>query len=321
MLTGFGLVISGLPEGSILKLMLGVLTLLSSRFLAAHLMRLAEPKITIAEKHHAEQSARKAAKKEKRNNQEQIGFEYLKATFLFAGHIARADGKLCASELCLFDEVCLRLRLNRAQINAVQNYFNEGQSQQFDEAKALNRFVTHCGCVEALCENFLQIQFSFAEASGEVTFPEWRILQRISKRLNAQQVYQDLLEAYRIDAEEKAEILVQQRIDARKRQWDKQREAREKARIEAEQQQAEAQKLAKLTPAQRELRMAFVVLGIKATNDMAVIKRAYREQIKRHHPDYLLSQGYPEELLKEATERSVKINRAYRLLKTRIGFS
>lgn len=320
-LSGIGLAVSGIFSNNWVKVLLGLFILAISPIAGNYLFRLADPKIIESEKYHAEKRARKAAEKFRQDNREQLGFEYFKATFLFAGHIAHADGEVCDNEIRLFDDFCSRLQLDNAQIDAAKDYFNQGRSPLFKRQAALKVFANACGEVEVLCENFLQTQFSFAEASGRVTLAELCILEHISQRLNAGEVYRHLLQEYRNEAEQYAEILTKQRIDQQKRQRDRQREAEAKARIEAEAKERQTDKLAKLSPAQREAYLAFAVLGIKPTKDKAIIKRAYREQIKRHHPDYLLAQGYPEALLQEATERSVKINRAYRLLKTRYRFS
>lgn len=314
---GAGMFVSGAFTKDWVKMSLGFSLLAIAPFVGRWLMHRADPKIAEAERYHAEKRAKKAAEKYRQNHQEQIGFVYFKATFLFAGHIAHADGVVCDNERQAFEDICQRLQLDKAQVEAAQDYFNQGRNPQFDVMATLNEFVASCGDIDALRENFIQTQFAFAQASGQVVFTELRILEVLSSRLNARDVYQSLLEEYRLMATEHAETLAQQKINDLKRQRDKKRIEAEKARIEQEEQE----KLARLTPAQRELRLAFATLGIKATKDKATIKRAYREQIKRHHPDYLLSQGYPEALLQEATERSVKINQAYKLLKNTLNFT
>lgn len=245
-------------------------------------------------------------------NREKIGFQYFKSTFLFAGHVAAADGTVCDNEMRLFDDFCAKLQLDKAQIQAAQAYFDQGRSQYFDAPAAMNVFVEQCGDIPPLCESFLQMQFAFVEASGTVIAPELQVIETLSERLNMHTVYAAALEEYRQSAALHAEKLAKQRLEANKR-------ARDQRRFEAEKRQQQTQD-AHLTPAQRELRLAFAILGLQPTKDTAAIKRAYRAQIKRHHPDYLLANGYPEALLEEATARSVKINQAYKLLKDKLKF-
>ena len=56
---------------------------------------------------------------------------------------------------------------------------------------------------------------------------------------------------------------------------------------------------------------AYAVLGIVQTAAAADIKRTYRALIRKHHPDKLVSQGLPPELIAQATEKMKRINAAY----------
>lgn len=55
----------------------------------------------------------------------------------------------------------------------------------------------------------------------------------------------------------------------------------------------------------------FVILGCtrSATNDE--VRRAYRAQAKKYHPDVLRAQGLPEELIAKANEQMARINAAW----------
>lgn len=300
--------ISGFPE-SWIKLLFGGVLMLSSRWCGQCLDALLVPHSTELLQHRANKAKTKERNRYIAENREQIGFQYFKSTFLFAGCIAAADGSVCDNEKRLFDTFCSKLQLDKVQIVAALDYFNQGRNPYFDREAAIQDFVLQCGDIEALCESFLQMQFDFIEASGTVVAAELAVIERLSEKLQAQCIYANELEAYRQSAALHAEAVSKQRMESRKRERDKQR-------FEAEQRQKDNQ----LTPAQRKLRLAFAILGIQPTKDRRAIKRAYRTQIKRHHPDYLLANGYPESLLQEATERSVKINQAYRLLKETLQF-
>ncbi len=289
------------------------------------LAQVVDPRSADAAAHRRRKAQRKARQKYIAENRQQIGFQYFKSTFLFAGHIAAADGTVCDSEKRLFDDFCARLQLDKAQIDAAQDYFQQGHSPDFSPTAAIDEFVSQCGMVPSLCESFLQMQFAFVEASGTVVAAEWGIVEMLSKRLRAESIYADALEEYRQSAALHAHARARARQQTHKRERDKQRFQAEKTKIEGENNNQQSknqrdQQRETLTPAQRELRLAFAVLGLPPTRDKTAIKRAYRLQIKRHHPDYLLANGYPESLLAEATARSVKINQAYRLLKDRLKF-
>ncbi|WP_417517021.1 TerB family tellurite resistance protein [Minwuia sp.] len=55
----------------------------------------------------------------------------------------------------------------------------------------------------------------------------------------------------------------------------------------------------------------YAVLGIEASATDAEVKSAYRELIKKNHPDRAMAQGMPEEFIAVANEKLAKINAAY----------
>ena len=55
----------------------------------------------------------------------------------------------------------------------------------------------------------------------------------------------------------------------------------------------------------------YTVLGILHDATDKQVKSAYRKQIKEHHPDLLMSQGVPEELIDVANDKMSAINDAY----------
>lgn len=55
----------------------------------------------------------------------------------------------------------------------------------------------------------------------------------------------------------------------------------------------------------------YTVLGVSPDATDKEIKSAYRKQIKEHHPDLLMAQGVPEELIDVANEKMTAINEAY----------
>lgn len=60
---------------------------------------------------------------------------------------------------------------------------------------------------------------------------------------------------------------------------------------------------------------AYQALGVDQSASDAEVKKAYRRLIREYHPDRLMGQGLPEEMIKEATERSKEIQAAYDLIK------
>ena len=61
------------------------------------------------------------------------------------------------------------------------------------------------------------------------------------------------------------------------------------------------------------------ILGCDANATDDELRRAYRAQAKKHHPDLLRAQGLPEEMIKRATEQMSRINGAWEEIKRARG--
>ena len=74
-------------------------------------------------------------------------------------------------------------------------------------------------------------------------------------------------------------------------------------------------------PGQREteLATAYTALGLKADATDAEVKRRYRKLMSENHPDKLIAEGVPDELLRVATERAQEITAAYEVIQQSRG--
>ncbi len=60
---------------------------------------------------------------------------------------------------------------------------------------------------------------------------------------------------------------------------------------------------------------AYKILGVSASDEMSVIKKAYRKLVREYHPDIIKSQGKSEAYMQEATAKTQEINQAYEMIK------
>ena len=59
---------------------------------------------------------------------------------------------------------------------------------------------------------------------------------------------------------------------------------------------------------------AYEILGVKESDDMDTIKKAYRKLIREYHPDIISSQNKDEAYMEEATAQTQEINQAYQII-------
>ena len=60
---------------------------------------------------------------------------------------------------------------------------------------------------------------------------------------------------------------------------------------------------------------AYEILGVKESDDMDTIKKAYRQLIRKYHPDIISSQNKDESYMEKATSKTQEINQAYQVIK------
>ena len=68
-------------------------------------------------------------------------------------------------------------------------------------------------------------------------------------------------------------------------------------------------------PTKNALETAYKALGIEESVTDQELKKAYRRLMSQNHPDKLIGQGMPEDMIKVATEKSKEIQKAYELIK------
>ena len=68
---------------------------------------------------------------------------------------------------------------------------------------------------------------------------------------------------------------------------------------------------------QSSIQDAYKALGVTENNTDQEIKRAYRKLMSQYHPDKLIGQGVPEDMVAVATEQAKEIQVAYDLIKKR----
>ena len=202
---------------------------------------------------------------------ERVQLAFFAAVFGVMGNVAKADGRVTPEEIALANQVMEQLDLDGRQRSAARALFNEGKRGAFPLDDVLDQLRRECGRATNLIRMFVEIQMQAAAADGHVHAEEGRILLHIAARLGLSRA--DYLEIERLIASG-----VHSRPDA---------------------------------DSGMSLEDAYATLGASPDASDAEVKRHYRRQMSRHHPDKLASKGLPEEMMRAATERTQQIKAAW----------
>ncbi len=233
---------------------------------------------------------------------------FFKLTFLVMGHIAKADGRINESEIQMARNLMQELRLDEKQRQQAMKYFREGKSEEFHFRKALSELYQQCARHPHLLQLFLEIQLQAVYADGVCNPNERKLLEIICDELHISRFVLAQCEA-RLQAERAFREGFQ--FHSRERRWHERQRSHDHFQYGSQHSRTHQQDYgAGIDP----LKEAYGVLGVTPQASLSDIKKAYRKLMSTHHPDKLVAQGLPEEMMKMATEKTQKIQKAYDLI-------
>lgn len=208
---------------------------------------------------------------------------FFKSLFSTLGHINKSDGRVTQAEIKAAEDLMQRLQLNDKERQWAIRFFEQGKSADFQLEQNLREFVQHTRMRHDLRQMFVEILLDGASSDGNITSAERAVLARVCQALH-------------IPAEMLMAMLNSRRTGGG----------------QYRQQNAGRQTLP--------LSQAYASLGIAENVADADVKKAYRRLVKQYHPDKLVSQGLPEEMMDKAKTRLREINGAYDQIKQTRGF-
>lgn len=211
---------------------------------------------------------------------------FFTATFSVMGHVAKADGVVSKSEIELATRLMDQLGLKGEQRKLAQALFTEGKADQFPLDEALSQFVDECSGHSTLIATFIQIQIQAAYADGVMHQRERRVLHNVASGLGMSE---------RVFAQH--ERLVRAYI--RHGQGYGPGPGRNRGPVSEE----------------GSLANAYSLLGLTSSASNDEVRTAYRRLMSQNHPDKLVSQGLPDEMMQLAKEKTQAITQAYDTIK------
>lgn len=222
---------------------------------------------------------------EERARAEELFFE---TVFKLMGFIAKADGRVSEEEVAQAEQHMAQMNLHPDLRSQAIDYFKVGASGEFEMDELLTRFNTIARRLPSLRQTVITYVINIALADGKLDPAEETALSRIAQALGFSAfAFKHLLAMLRAQAN------FQQQGQGGYRQQG------------AYQQPTRAD----------ELKLAYEALGVEPDVTDAALKKAYRKLMSENHPDKLMGQGVPKDMVDLATERAKNIQTAYDLIK------
>ncbi len=224
----------------------------------------------------------------------QIQHRFFETVFLCMGHLAKADGRISEDEISLTEQLMTRMGLTSDHRREAIRLFKQGAEADFDLETTLSQFRSFAARSPNLTQMLLVYLINLALADGQLDEPEARVLRQVAEGLGFS----------RLAFEQLLRMINAQNAFAGGQQSDY-RSGDSYGGGQGYQTRSRA----------NELELAYQALGVEQGATDAEVKKAYRKLMSEYHPDKLIGQGMPEDMIKAATERAQEIQAAYDLIK------
>ena len=192
------------------------------------------------------------------------------------GKLAKADGHISKDEIDHVEAFIKKMGMTAEHRTDAISQFKRGAESNFDMTNTLDQFIASCGHTRNLKQVLLMYLTVMALADGKVDESERNVLEQIALHLGYS----------RAEFKRVLDMVLNQAHFS-------QGQPDPKSALED----------------------AYKAIGVPADSTDQQVKRAYRKLMNQHHPDKLMGQGVPEDMIKVATEKAQEIQLAYDLIK------
>jgi len=205
---------------------------------------------------------------------------FLGTVFVLMGKIAKADGQISQNEIAHVEQLFQKLGMTTEHRQQSIALFKRGSAPDFDIKPTLNEFMSVCGHTNSLRQMLLVYLIVMALADGSLDPAEENLLIEIAQHLGySQDAFKHIL-----------------------------------AMVTNQTHFAGGQ-----PSTASSLEDAYQALGVSKDSTDLEVKRAYRKLMSQYHPDKLMGQGVPEDMIAVATAQAQEVQVAYDLIKKSRG--
>jgi DnaJ like chaperone protein len=201
---------------------------------------------------------------------------FLETVFISMGKLAKADGHVSQDEIDHVEQFMQKLGMTEQHRQQAIALFKQGADPAFDIKATYDRFLSICGNTKDLKQVLLIYLIVMALADGHFHPAEEALLLDIAARLGFDRTAFLHLKDMVMNQSHFGGVPVDT-ADT--------------------------------------LEDAYKALGVTKESSDAEIKRAYRKLMSQHHPDKLIGQGMPVDMVAMATEQAKEIQLAHDLIK------
>lgn len=212
---------------------------------------------------------------------------FVSTLFAVLGHLAKSKGRVTEQDINYVTQLMDHLRLQGDAREHARKSFGEGKEADFPLTQRVQQLRSQLAWRRDLLQFFLEQVLTIALLDGQLDQAEYDVLLKVTQALGFRRAQLDML--------------LQMAQAGQRFGGGGQGKQRQSA------------------PTASQLDDAYAVLGVARSASFAEVKKAYRKQMNKHHPDKLAAQGLPPEMRESAQAKAQQIQAAYELIKSRQG--